>query len=121
MGRIHSVLQKKIIKYLKSEGWYAFAIQDKYRNGTLDIYAAKKTITLFDQSFPFPGTELEHGVSLWIEVKVGADTLSDIQKQEIHNLRKQNILVFVAKSVSDVKHFVKEFNKMLIEKEIEEE
>lgn len=79
-----ALIQRNIIKYLKSRGFKVYKISDRFRAGIPDLYAARD------------------GWSVWIEVKAPAGKLTKLQELELEQLRAAGIPAMVARSVEDV-------------------
>ena len=72
---LESKIQSKIIKRLKTEGWYVIKLIKTSVSGIPDLIAVKENETIF------------------IEVKRPNGTLSELQKVRINELRSRNITV----------------------------
>lgn len=83
-----SKIQKQIIDYLKKNNYYVIKLITTSINGIPDILAIKNDV-------------------LFIEVKSEKGKLSPLQEYRIKELKDRDINCIVAKSVFDVKSFIK--------------
>ena len=77
-------LQDKVVSYLRKQGWHCFKVSDRFRYGTLDLFACR------------------NGVSVWIELKTETGKLSDPQRREIRDLEAQRIPAVVVRSIPEI-------------------
>ncbi len=77
-------LQTKTVAFLRKQGWHCFKVTDRFRYGTLDLYACR------------------NGISVWIELKTETGVLSGPQRREIRDLSAQKIPALVARSMVDI-------------------
>lgn len=85
-GMLESELQPKVLELLEEEGYYAVKIISCNRSGWMDIVACSPT-----------------GMFIGIELKVGNNTPSDLQKIHIQEVLKRGGIAFAAWSLADVK------------------
>lgn len=86
-------LQTKAINFLTKQGWYCFKVADRFRYGTLDLFACRG------------------GVSMWIELKTQDGRISAIQKRELAALNEHGCHAFIARSLDDIERINKDFSK----------
>jgi Holliday junction resolvase len=82
-------IQKKILDYLDDIGAYQFKVIHANKRGVPDVFA------------------FLNGNSYAIEVKNRNGIVSKIQLANIELLKKQGVTAFVARSVEDVKKWIK--------------
>ena len=82
---LESTIQTKIIKWLKSEGYFVTKLMGTSTNGIPDVLAIKDGRTLF------------------VEVKRPGREADPIQAYRIKELNDYGVLAFVAHSVEEVK------------------
>lgn len=95
-------IQTEIIKYLRSEMFLVFKINDRFYSGLPDIYCCR-----IAGEGRLAG-ENRSGVSYWFEVKNEAGKLSPLQSYEIRQIKEHGIFAGVVRSVEDVKHIIRE-------------
>ena len=80
----HGRLKARIIAHLRQDGWYATSVVIGSRNGVPDIVACVD------------------GRAVAVEVKVGKDRLSPLQRVEADRWRRAGGIYIEARSVEDV-------------------
>lgn len=86
-----SDIQKKIINYLKKEGYLVVKTIVLNVSGYPDIFAFK------------------NGKTLFVEVKNEKGKVSDLQQHRINSLRQQGFDVIISRSVEDFKETFKKY------------
>lgn len=86
-------LQAKTVFILRKNGWHCFKVSDRFRYGTLDLFACR------------------NGVAVWIELKTKEGKLSGPQEREIRDLLTHGIPAFVARSIADIEQIDKVYGR----------
>lgn len=84
-------LQTKAINYLTSRGWYCFKVADRFRYGTLDLFACR------------------NGVSMWIELKSKEGRISPMQRREIAALNEHGCHAFMVRTMAEIEQIDRDF------------
>lgn len=79
------LIQKKIINYFESKGYYCLKLSKTNKNGIPDLLILKANET-----------------PLFIEVKTENGVVAELQKFRISELNKLGFKAFVAKNIEDV-------------------
>ena len=88
---LESDIQKKIINYLKNEG-----------------YLVVKTIVLNVAGYP-DIFAFKNGKTLFVEVKNEKGKVSDLQQHRINSLRQQGFDVIISRSIEDFTETLKKY------------
>lgn len=85
-------VKKQVLNWLRDNGYYAFPVQDRFRHGTLDIFAT-----------------CPQGRGMWLEIKrpIGGK-VSPLQEKEIDNLRRHHFKAGVVRGIDDLKKLIEE-------------
>lgn len=86
-------IQRTIIKWLESDGWYVVKLIQTNKNGIPDLMIAK------------------HGKVYMVEVKSENGHLSALQEVRIEQLVKSGVYTFVVKSLEQLKPYINAINK----------
>lgn len=81
-------LQKKVIKWLRYQGYKVYKISDRFRAGIPDIYAAK------------------NGCGFWIELKRPGERPTKLQQWEIDDLNRHGVPAIWVTSLEEVIAYV---------------
>jgi Holliday junction resolvase-like predicted endonuclease len=96
-----SIIQKQIMKWLESEGWYVVKIIQTNKNGWPDLQIHLDGITIF------------------IEVKSEEGKVSELQKYRHEQLQKKGFHIIITSSLNNLQHELATIsNKLRIQRPI---
>lgn len=90
MAKLESCVQREIIAYLESCGWYVVKLIQTNKNGIPDLMAVRE------------------GKCIFVEVKREGQTAKPLQVYRINELIQHGATAFVAHSVGDVIAYMNE-------------
>lgn len=88
-----TILVRAITKFLRERGFLVYKLNDRFRSGIPDLYCCKD------------------GVSYWLEVKLPAGKVTELQQYEIEQLRQHGVHASVVRSMSDVAMLIVDQNR----------